>query len=126
LPSPVSALLPESPLLADWLERLQTDITVIKVELRDDGAQQHCQEQVQKQGQRLIELGRRMLHRPGGGETLHAALDAYARWIRSKYLGVDKAGEPPGPAFRRTDQGQPCELPDPQQLVSPDGTGAEG
>src|SRR5262249_424945 len=35
LPLPFSAMIPESPLLGDWLHRLQTDITVVKIELRD-------------------------------------------------------------------------------------------
>src|SRR5262245_66090227 len=44
LPLPFSAMIPESPLLADWLHRLQTDITVIKIELRDDEAQKQSGE----------------------------------------------------------------------------------
>lgn len=39
LPIPFSALIPESPLIGDWLDRLQNDITVIKVELRDEKAE---------------------------------------------------------------------------------------
>jgi hypothetical protein len=31
-----------------------------------------------------------MLHTQTGGETLHVALDRYARWIGAKYVGVDK------------------------------------
>jgi hypothetical protein len=90
LPLPLSALIPESPLIGDWLDRLQTDITVIKLELRNEEAQRHSEAQLQKQGERLIDMGRRMLHQPCGGETLHTALDAYGRWICAKYLGVDK------------------------------------
>jgi hypothetical protein len=37
-----------------------------------------------------MDMGRRMLHKPGGGETLHAALTTYSRWISSQNVGVDK------------------------------------
>jgi hypothetical protein len=46
LPCPFSAMIPESPLIGDWLGRLQSDITVIKIELRDSEAQQNSEEQV--------------------------------------------------------------------------------
>src|SRR5262245_34408569 len=90
LPVPFSAMIPESPLLAAWLHRLQPDITVIKLELRADDAQKQSGGQIKKEGERLIDMGRRMLHAQCGGETLHVALDAYARWIASKYVGVDR------------------------------------
>jgi integrase len=90
LPVPFSAMIPESPLIGDWLERLQNDITVIKVELLDETAQEHSEEFLQKQGQQLLDRGRRLLHQRAGGETLRAALDAYSRWIASKYLDVAK------------------------------------
>jgi hypothetical protein len=90
LPLPFSTMIPESPLIGDWLDRLQSDITVIKIELHDEEADKHSEEQIKKQGERLIDMGRRMLHKPCGGETLHAALTAYSRWIRSQNVGVDK------------------------------------
>jgi hypothetical protein len=48
LPLPFSAMVPESPLRGDWLHRLQTDITVIKVELRDAEGQKQSGEQIQQ------------------------------------------------------------------------------
>ncbi|HVK11500.1 MAG TPA: hypothetical protein VM597_22205 [Gemmataceae bacterium] len=84
LPVPYSAMVPESPLVGDWLDRLQNDITVIKVELLDEEAAGHADSHLQKQGQRLVDMGRRMLHRKAGGETLHAALTANGKWIESR------------------------------------------
>lgn len=94
LPVPFSVMIPECPMIGDWLDRLQDDITVIKVELRDEKAQAHSEEFLQKQGQRLLEMGRRMLHKRAGGETLGAALDAYSRWLGSKYIDIDKRPTP--------------------------------
>jgi len=31
-----------------------------------------------------------MVHKQAGGETLHAALDAYSRWLASQYVGMDR------------------------------------
>jgi hypothetical protein len=90
LPLPLSALVPESAMIAEWLDHLQSQIKVIKIELRDNEARQKSEEQLQKQGQRLLDMGHRMIQRAAGGATLHAALDAYTKWISSKYVGVDK------------------------------------
>ncbi len=96
LPFPLSAMVRESPLIGDWLDRLQTDITVVKVELLDREAGEKADETIQTQGQRLVDLGRRMLHRKAGGETLHAALAAYGRWLAAKFLDTEKRGTPWG------------------------------
>jgi hypothetical protein len=90
LPMLEAALKPESSLLGDWLDRLQEDITVIKIELLDEAAQGHADGYLQKQGQRLVDMGRRMLHKKAGGESLHAALDAYARSVSTRHVGLDK------------------------------------
>jgi len=90
LPTLYSAMVPESPLVGHWLEQLQTDISVIKVELRDEDAQSYSEKYLEQQGRRLLELGRPMVHQRAGGENLHAALDAYSRWIAGKYVHVDK------------------------------------
>jgi hypothetical protein len=90
LPLPFSAMVPESSLTGEWLDRLQNDLTVIKIELLDDTAQQHSEAFLERHGQRLLEMGKRMLHKHGGGETLHAALDRYAKWIASRYVNHDK------------------------------------
>jgi hypothetical protein len=90
LPMLEAALKPESPLVGDWLDRLREDITVIKIELLDETAQGHAEGYLQKQGQRLVDMGRRMLHKKAGGESLHAALDAYARSVSTRHVGLDK------------------------------------
>src|SRR5690349_9583847 len=89
-------MVPESPLIGNWLDKLQEDITLIKIELRDAEIQEHAEDQVKKQGQHLIDMGRRMLYKHSDGETLHVALNAYAQWIASKYLGVEKRLTPWG------------------------------
>jgi hypothetical protein len=90
LPMPLSAFVPESPLIGDWHDQLQSDITVIKIELHDEEAQDHSEDFLQKQGHRLLEMGRRMLRERSGGESLHAALNGYSRWISSKYVDTEK------------------------------------
>ena len=90
LPSPLSAFIPESPFVGDWLNRLQDDISVIKIELLDQKAQDHSQEFRQKHGKYLLDLGRRMMHQRLGGETLRNALDAYSQWIPSKFVDLAK------------------------------------
>jgi hypothetical protein len=90
LPVPFSALVPESPLVGDWLDRLQNDITVIKIELLDPEAEKGAERFLQVHGQRLLDMGRRMLHKKAGGETLHAALTTYSKWIETKYLDAEK------------------------------------
>jgi hypothetical protein len=51
---------------------------------------------IQKEGQRLVVMGRRMIHRKAGGETLHAALAAYGKWVEGKYLDADRRVTPWG------------------------------
>jgi hypothetical protein len=89
-PPTLAALRPESWLVGDWLDQLQRDVTVIKIELEDANAGQAADEGIQKEGQRLVEMGRRMIHRKAGGETLHAALAAYGKWVEGKYLDPDR------------------------------------
>jgi hypothetical protein len=90
LPVPFSAMVPESPLIGDWLDKLQSDITVVKIEVRDETVQQHSEAFLKRQGQRLLEMGQRMLHKQAGGETLHAALDRYSTWIKARYVNHEK------------------------------------
>jgi hypothetical protein len=90
LPLPFSVMVPESPLIAHWFDQLQNDITIIKIELRILEAQVSTEESLRKEGERLMEMGRRMAVKAIGGQTLHAALDAYATWISSRYVGVDR------------------------------------
>src|ERR1051326_3328875 len=90
LPLPLSAMEPESPLIGDWLDKLQKDISTVKVELLNAKAQEKSDEYLQRQGRRLLEMGREMLHRKAGGETLYAAMDAFLRWVDTKYVDVEK------------------------------------
>jgi hypothetical protein len=72
LPLPLAAMVPESPLRAEWLHRLQSDLTVIQIELRDAHDQQQSEDQIRKEGERLIALGRGMLHAPPAGRPFTA------------------------------------------------------
>lgn len=96
LPRELASLALESPLVWSWFEQLQNDITVIKIELCDDKAQKHSDEYLRKEGTRLVDMGRRLLHKRVGGQTLHAAFDAYLKWIEGKYLTVEKKLTPWG------------------------------
>jgi hypothetical protein len=49
LPSPFSVMIPESPLIGDWLNRLRNDFTNIKIEIRDEFARKHAEEHAQKE-----------------------------------------------------------------------------
>jgi hypothetical protein len=89
-PPALAAMRPESWLVGDWLDQLQRDITVIKIELEEADAGQEADGAIQKEGQRLVEMGRWMIHRKAGGETLHAALAAYGKWIEGKYLDAER------------------------------------
>src|SRR5262245_4584134 len=96
LPLPFSAMVAESSLVADWLDRLQDDFTVVKIELREQVAQKMAMGTLETHGRRLMQMGQRMVQKAAGGETLHAALDAYAKWIAAKYVGVEKNVTPWG------------------------------
>ena len=89
LPVPFSAMVPESPMIADWLNRLQDDITVVKIEILDECVNAHAETNLQNEGHRLIDMGRRILHKRGGA-TLHAALNAYSKSIENTYLTTEK------------------------------------
>jgi hypothetical protein len=89
-------MVPESPLIGDWLDKLQEDITVIKIEIRDEKIQTRAEDQLKKHGQHLIDMGQRILCKHSGSESLHAALNSYAQWIASKFIGVDKQLTPWG------------------------------
>jgi hypothetical protein len=71
--------------VADWLNRLQGDYAVIKLELADESVQRAVEECQEKDGQRLMEMGRKLLQKRIGGETLYAALDAYRKWVESQW-----------------------------------------
>ena len=90
LPVPYSAMIPESPLIGDWLHRLQTDITVIKIEIDLPAANERAEDYLETEGHRLLDMGRKLLRKKAGGETLHVGLAAYGEWIQTKYIGADK------------------------------------
>jgi hypothetical protein len=83
----------DSPLahsVADWLDALRQDFPGIKIEIADPQVNQEAEDGLERDARRLIDAGRQKLVRRAGGETLHAAMTAYARWIDSKYLTVDR------------------------------------
>lgn len=90
LPTLMSAYLPESSILAEWVDRLQSDITVIRIELVDAEVEQKTEETLKKEGERLIEKGRQLQRRKSGGDKLHSALEAYKKRIQTKFVDVDK------------------------------------
>ncbi len=89
LPSHLAASMSETFLASDWLSKLQEEFTGIKLELRDDKAQRYHETYMEQEGHRLIDVGRQMLHKRKGGETLHTALTAHAKWIESNVLSVE-------------------------------------
>lgn len=90
LPLALSAMVPESPLIAHWFDQLQADFAFIKIEIDDTDAQNITEEVAHKEGQRLVDMGRKLILRKLGGESLQAALDAYCKWIKSKYVTLEK------------------------------------
>lgn len=72
--------------VTDWINRLQDDITVVKLELADETAQRAVEECQEVYGQRLMDMARRRLQKRISGETLFAALDAYLKWIEAQYV----------------------------------------
>jgi hypothetical protein len=90
LPMPLSAFIPDSPFVAEWFHRLQSDITVIRIEMLDPEIERQSEETLKKEGDRLVEMGRRLLRKKSGGDSLHAALNAYCKSVTAKHVGMDK------------------------------------
>ncbi len=90
VPHSLSAFVNSELAISDWLERLQADITVIKLELLNPKAGAVTDAFLQEEGQRLMDSGRRLLHKKAGGETLHAALTVYGKWIAEKFLDAER------------------------------------
>ena len=59
-PSYLSAFVPECPFLAEWLDQIQKDITVIRVELVDEQAGKQADDVVQNETKRWAEMGMRL------------------------------------------------------------------
>lgn len=76
--------------VSDWLERFQADFTVIKLELLDPKTGEVPDDVLQSEGQRLLDAGRRLLNKKAGGETLHAALTVYGKWIEEKFVDAER------------------------------------
>lgn len=94
LPAPLSAFIPESPFVANWVDRLQKNITVIRIELAEPEIEKASEATLKSEGDRLIEMGRRLQRRKAGGDTLHAAMERYKVWIQGKYVNVDRTPTP--------------------------------
>jgi hypothetical protein len=89
LPTELAVLPTEHPLVWDWLDRLRNDITGIKIELENEVGQRLSDQQMQQHGQRLVEKGHRLLLKKAGGQTLHVALDAFSKWVESKFVDIE-------------------------------------
>jgi hypothetical protein len=89
IPHDLAILPPEHPMVWDWLDRLRSDISGIKIELQDEVGQRLSDQQLQQHGQRLVDKGRHMLLKKAGGQTLHAALDAFSKWVETKFIDID-------------------------------------
>jgi hypothetical protein len=92
VPVPAGAVGPPplGPSLAGWLDRLREDFPGVQIEVADPDVSRTAEAGVERDARRLIDLGRQKLLRKAAGETLHAALAAYSKWIDSKYRTVDR------------------------------------
>jgi len=88
LPRDLAILPPEHPLVWNWLDGLRNDITGIKIELENEIGQRITEQQIHQHGQRLVAKGRSML-KAAGSQALHAALDAFSKWVESKFIDVE-------------------------------------
>jgi len=79
-----------------WLDDLRSDVPFIHIELQDSDVHNEAESQIHEAGSRLIEQGRRMTQRGIGGETLHAALSEYVKFLESKHIGLDGRVSPTG------------------------------
>ncbi|MFO0865676.1 MAG: hypothetical protein U0744_13655 [Gemmataceae bacterium] len=86
----LKAFLPESPMVGDWLRRLQRDFQGIRIELSDAAANEVAQESTKEEGQRLIALGQQMIRSRADASRLHQALDAYGKWIGGRFVRRDR------------------------------------
>jgi len=75
--------------VGDWLDRLRLDVPIIHIELADAQKQREAEAELHEEGVRLIERGRRLVHRDGAGETLHAALKEYVAALERKHVDLD-------------------------------------
>ncbi|MEI8371653.1 MAG: hypothetical protein WCJ35_02345 [Planctomycetota bacterium] len=82
-------LAPESPIVWEWLDQLRNNITGIRIELKDEVGQRVSEQQIQQHGHRLVEKGRRMLLKSAMGQTLHVAIDAFSRWVETKFIDIE-------------------------------------
>ena len=83
VPDSLSAYRADSCLLGAWLHELQREFTVIKIELEPQ-LQANVTEVDLREGRRLVDMGNRLLRRPGSADTLHRALSAYIDFIKKK------------------------------------------
>src|SRR5207248_2303859 len=79
----------DAELVVSWLQDLQADLPVIKIELSHKGLQEAGEASWRARGRELIEHGRRLI-RGGTAQSLHQALDAYTRWVEATYLDAHR------------------------------------
>jgi hypothetical protein len=83
-----------------WLQQLQSDFPMIRLELVDKELQHQGEETWRSMGRDFIEAGRKLL-RGNSTQTFHQALDAYCVWIEQSYLTVERQLTPWGKAQLR-------------------------
>ena len=88
IPKELSIFKVESGVLGVWLHELQRELTVIKIELEPQ-LQANVNEVDLREGRRLVDMGNRLLRKPGAAATLHRALSAYGESIKKKALTSD-------------------------------------
>ncbi len=109
----------ESPSVGHWLDQLRRDVPFIRIELFDLEKNRDAELQIQGEGTRLIEQGRRMTRQGGGGESLHTALTAYVEALSKKHVNLDGTVNPTGTTQMRQAEFLKDVFPD-EQLVELD------
>ena len=95
IPKELSVFKVESGVLGVWLHDLQREFAVIKIELEPQ-LQANVNDVDLREGRRLVDMGNRLLRKPGSAATLHRALSAYSESIKKKALTADRKLSPWG------------------------------
>jgi hypothetical protein len=72
-----------------WVQQLQADFPIIKIELVNAELQRQGDEAWRSRGREFIEAGKNLV-RGNSSQTFHQALDAYGVWIEQSFLTVEK------------------------------------
>ncbi|MFL5243461.1 MAG: hypothetical protein ACJ8FY_15250 [Gemmataceae bacterium] len=88
-PANLMELAEDAEVMTSWLQDIQSDFPIIKLELADKELQRRGDETWQSRGRELIEAGRNLL-KANTAQTFYQALDAYCVWIEQTFLTVEK------------------------------------